>query len=509
MSTTRRARSRTQLPSLSARSRALPTRAVLAGVAVLLWSGGGVLAGDGSGSDNPMLLRGTLSAGCSDPVLCEPGNGPIMRPATATPIAADIPGNCETLWAAGLKSKNCGAAVPKVRAAGQTVKPVRLVDPVSTGSVRQNFVQPVLPALNDDAIKGDWSVAMRGATIVDGRGQRYEAILLPKGSLTFQGSRGDLRLSAGTELSYDSTGLLGVGNGTLAADADHALTRDLGLRTGASLSFGNETVNSVTSPGNVVQGPLIINGGFNVALDRKLGRSTVAISAQLGRQYVGNTVLAGGGTADNAYRQWTSFGFGVHGGFAVTPIVSFIVDGKADRTVFDAASPTLGAAETNWTYTGTAGLEGNWRNGTSASLYAGYTLATYDAKTLSTGAGYVVGGSLGYKFPRGAVVTASLDTAIAPTDTVAGATTRIAYTASLAAHYIINEWLTARGQVGADWAIYPGSSYTEQSLSVNAGFDYALGKHVDFNADYTFGATWTPSNSGQSHRIEAGITVRR
>ena len=181
----------------------------------------------------------------------------------------------------------------------------------------------------------------------------------------------------------------------------------------------------------------------------------------------------------------------------------------ADRAYFDAASADTGLYANNWTYRGTLGLTGEWRGGLTAELYGGYGLTRYDTALLSGGGGFVIGGNLTSPVARGGEITASLETNFSPTDAVPGATTEIDYVADLAGRYIVNDWLTLRSSLGGTWTTYAGVGESALGLTAGAGLDWVLGPHTVLNADYEFGADFTPSRTGFSHTVALGATIKR
>ena len=513
-----------------ARLRALPVAAALfVSVAGL---GAGARAGDGSGTDNPALLRGTFGMGCPVNGTCEPANAVAARTEaalTATdpsqPIAIDAsPANCEALIAAGIVVPDCvapgtaQATVPPATspvaapaAAASSLPPLAplaapqavAIDPMQTAS----FAGSAPPG--DDALAADWSFALRGGTSWDGRGQHYAVTLSPRGSVTAHRQSGELRLLGGLELTYTPGDDMAITGADAAFEVDQSLSRDLTLKTALTLGAVQEKVNAVSSASNVETGETTVIGSAEATLEQQLGRAGFALGASVTRQYVGDTILVGGIASSNTYRSYSGFGFTARASYALTPILTGFVEGEASREVFDAESASFGATTDNWTLRGTTGLDGKWESGLQASLYGGYGLSLYDSDLVEDAGGFVIGGSMLYPMIRGGDVTASIDTSFSPTSSVAGATTRIGYSAYLGARYLVNDWLTLRGALGGTWTIFPGSDYSEEGLSANTGLDWAVGPHTAFSADYDLGATWTPSDSGLSHAVTVGVTISR
>jgi len=375
--------------------------------------------------------------------------------------------------------------------------------PVATGAIGG------VPSGWDDAVTGDWSLALRGTSTWDGLGQSYAVSVGPQGQLTFHRARGEMRLVAGLGLAYSPGGAVRIDSGNGALEIDHALARDLMLRTAFSLSAARETTNALTSPAGQEQGPLSVLGKADAALDMRAGRTGVLIGATMSRQFVGDTTLAGGATSANIDRNWSGFGLRARTSYALTPILTAFVEASADRAVFDAVNIGLGAAADNWGLRGVAGVDGRWSSGLTASLYGGYGLTVYDSALVASGGGYVIGGSLSYPVMRGGEIGASLETGMSPTGSVAGATTKIAYAGTLNGRYMVNDWLTLRGALGGSWSIFPGATYSEAGASAGLGIDWALGPHAAVNADYTFGLNWTPTGDDQSHTVSVGMTFSR
>ena len=524
-----------------ARSRVWPAASALA--ACLCAAASPVLAGDGSGTDNPALLRGTYGLVCETGDTCVPSlaGWPTTRAQTPTsaprvPSGAG-PGNCATLNAAGIYSAECAGATrtvvrqPAPRAVTQPAPVTRAVQPQTTQprtiqpqlmqaprSVAQPVPAPIdpmptaaiagPPALSDDGITGDWSVALKGSTTWDGRGQRYAISVSPSGELTVHQVRGEMRLSAGLDLVYAPGHTLGIDAANGAFEIDHAATRDLTLRTAFRLDGARDSVTAGT-PANVTKGALSLLGSAELGVTYAAGRAGYALTGSVSRQYVGDTGLAGGGTQSNASRNWSGFGLTARASYKLTPILSAFLQASASRAYYDAVNAGLGAVADNWTYEGRVGIEGAWSNGVEAGLYGGYGLTDYDSGLVADGGGYVIGGSLAMPFLKSGEITASLETGLTPTGSVPGATTKVSYDGTLGVSYLVNDWFTLRGALGGSWAVYPGSSYDERGLSAGAGIDWTLGTHIALNADYSFGATFTPTAEDLSHTVSVGMTIQR
>ena len=530
-----------------ARSRVWPAASVLA--ACLGATFVPALAGDGSGTDNPTLLRGTYGLACEAGAACVPSlaGWPTTRTQTqaATPTsvpATSGPGNCATLKAAGLYSAECAgspvastsAPITTAAPVAATPQPIPVVQPVARPVVQQVAQPPVrqprpipvrtvpvtadpvvtssigsAPVLSDDGVTGDWRIVFKGSSTWDGNGQKYLISVSPSGELTFHRARGEARLSAGFDLTYEPGGAVGVDSGNSAFELDQALTRDLVFKTAFRLDGTRDSVNAATTPSNVTEGALALLGTAEAGFDYSAGRAGYGLTATVKRQYVGDTGLSDGATQSNADRSFAGFGLTARASYQLTPILTAYLEAMASRAYYDAVNSGLGDRADNWTYEARAGLSGKWGNGLEASLYGGYGLTDYDSGLVSDAGGFVVGGSLGYAFLRGGTVTASLDTGLTPTGSVPGATTKIAYDASLGASYLINDWVTLRGALGGSWSVFPGASYDERGLSAGVGIDWVLGTHVALNADYAFGATWTPSSEDLSHTVSVGMSVNR
>lgn len=515
-----------------ARSRVWPAASALA--ACLGAAASPVLGGDGSGTDNPALLRGTYGLVCESGAPCAPSlaGWPTTRSQTRTTApslpSTSGPGNCATLKAAGIYSAECAGVTqtpvqqPVPRAVTQPAPAPRTPQPQVMQTVPV-VAQPVSvpvdemptagiagpPALSDDGLTGDWRIATRGSSTWDGRGQRYAISVSPSGELTIHRVRGEMRLSAGLELVYESGREVGIDAANGAFELDQAVTRDVVLRTAFRLDGARDSVNAITTPTNVSQGALSLLGTAEAGIGISAGRAGYSLTGTVSRQYVDDTVLVGGGTQSNAARNWSGFGLTARASYELTPILSAYLEASASRAYYDAVNTGLGARADNWTYQGQVGLEGKWSNGLEASLYGGYALTDYDSSLVANGGGYVIGGSLSYPFLRSGEITAGLETGITPTGSVPGATTKISYDGTLGVSYMINDWFTLRGALGGSWSVYPGASYDERGLSAGAGIDWTLGTHIALNADYSFGATFTPAAEDLSHTLSVGMTVRR
>ncbi len=509
------------------RTRIWPAIGVLTGLALVVTDP--VLAGDGSGTDNPQLLRGTYGLNCVQTGTCPSPASSAMLVTSSGSSSVSGPGNCAALMAAGIVAPECANApeiVPEIRTPPPTpvqtvsVPPVAAPVPVAQ-RVAEVLSDPVPPAIDpirsggvsgpafvgDDGMTGDWSIALRGSSTWDGSGHSYELVTAPQASLTVHRSRGELRLSAGTELMYEQpkdTVSIGAGHASIALD--QVLTRDLMMRNALTLTVDR---NSTDTAAGEAEGPLWLLGSATSELEKQAGRATFTIGAALNRYAVNDTRMNDGTYASNTASSYSSFGLTARVGYGLTPILSAFLQAETSRSYYDAMNARLGAREDNWAAKGTAGLSGKWRSGLEASLYSGYGLVFYDSALVDTGGGLVFGGSLSYPMVRGGALTASLDTTLTPIDSVVGASTEIKYAATAGVRYPVNDWLTLRTGLTGSWSVYPGSSHEQFGFGANAGLDWSVGPHTMFNADYAFDKAWSSSNDDPSHTVSVGMTLSR
>lgn len=495
-------------------------------------------AADGSGTSNADLLRGTVSPGCTNSLLCPPIKSGVQLPAAPSyspgpRVSNNAPANCQALITAGIYAPECSAvqtdlsglgmgstpatqsrtdapisiSLPQPVATVELAPPV-VVDPTTTASIDEGGWKAGVLEADDDAVIADWAITLRGATVVDNAGQTYELVLQPRGSIILQGSRGTTTLSADTEFTQSSDGTFRVGAGNFSASGTHAINRETRGTAALRLSLSQES-DGTSNLGTIQNYPFVASGQAELGITRSFGRFEAGFGGQLRRQYVSETGLTNGTWVSNAHRGLWDAGANVRASYELTPIIGVFSQASATRSQFDVPSPTSGVLEDGWTYVARGGMTGSWRHGVDAQIYAGYAFRQFDSASLTSAGDWIYGGNLVYAPRSGLTFSAALESSISAAGDQTGASTRFDHSIDIGSNYKINDRFTVRTSLGARWASFAGSANLERGYSAGAGLDYQMGKNTLLNADYALSYEDKSGVQNTTHRASVGVTLRR
>lgn len=453
------------------------------------------VAGDGSGADNPDLLRGGLAAGCVDATLCAADKtseqtlaaSPITLEPTPplAPMAATA--SCEDLAAMGYDGADCGL-------------PLRDTDPLKS---------MVGDHATDDALFGDWSVGLRGTVVASTSGARFEAVVAPEGSLRFAapGATASLNGSAEIVQGLNAQARLGAANGS--ATGTYAITRDLDFVGSADVGVSQDSPEWPGASPTINSQPVILGGGGEAGINHRFGKFAAGAGVDVRREVYSNTGYTNGAWVDNSYRNRTGLGGTLSASFSATPVLTAFGEVSADRSVFDAASPSLGVKQDAWTYQGRGGMRGTWGERGQAEIWAGYFQRRFDAGTLAPVEGLTYGGKLDYLTAVGLRLSATLETSVAEAGDVAGATARIGHSGALEASYPVNDWMRLRLSGTGYRNELAGTALRETGYTLGAGVDWTVAPQISVSADYSYGYDELTTSTERSQRVTLGATVSR
>ena len=457
----------------------------------LILAGGGALGGisavlaqgEGSGSDNPDLLRGSLGVGCPPGTLChfpraDLAATPILPPSQPIPLL--IP-----------------ASTPAQVAAPAT--PV--IPPV--------FVPPVAAAPSS---AGDFSygITLRGAYVRSGADERFEMLATPE--------IGFSRAAGATDLAFDASATIvgpqaadpRVEAADVSADIVHRLSPSSGLAFNADLTFAQEDPHglSVTRTG-LAEAPVELAGSLSAAYSQTFGKLNATGTFGLTREWVGPSRLDNGTSIDNSDQASTRYEGALRLGYALSPVVETFAEASAGRTEFDAADSDLGVSRTGTDYALRGGVAANWTDTVTLEASLGSGWREYDAGALAGAQTWLYGASLGWRPTATTQLTASLDTELTPGADGAGASTR--YRAGLGVDHIANSWLGLRASAALEWIAPEDGSPASRIWSAGAGADILIGPHTSATLDYEYGLRENPGAAAPSrdeHRVSGGLSLQ-
>ncbi len=445
------------------------------------------LGGDGSGANNPDLLRGSYEAGCTNPAIC---GAPAPAPKRT---AHDEP-------------MDLASSAPERKPSGDLLAPAMPAEPVlyhaPTASVPPESLGPQVDV--------DWRVTLRGSYENGTRGEAFSIGVLPEVSLARQTRRGRLALGADAKLVREDSGQYRLANTALDFNADTALSRDTELSGGAQLTLSQDGPDDPGVGSDVDMPPRIGTGEIDVALTHRAGRFGVEVRGNALRQLYGDTELEGGGTRSNNYRDRYGFGGAVRGLYRVGGHVDMFVEGSTERDIHDAASPAYGATLDSWTHAVRAGVTGNWDDVVTAEISAGYGLRRFDSDLLDDVPTALLDAELVYRPDDAVEFAARLGTDITAADAADSASAEIAYTAGADWRYMVNDRMTMRASVGGEWTEFADSGETGQSYSAGVGADFNVNAHTMVSADYAYDVSDGSDEAREdSHTVSVGMTLSR
>gem|GEM_PF-460962 len=431
----------------------------------------GFAAGEGSESNNPDLLRGTMPASCYGAAFC----GPIPQHTT------------------------------------------RSVDDDVTVPAYAGDQQPVVPTYYDfspggdpfPSTQADWRLALRGAYRVDRNGTSYEIVVAPSVNLTHKARAREVVFGASAEIVAPRVSSVRVREVEATLNGELALSRNVTGELRANIGVSQDDPGSSSLPAGVSTAPIVVEGGAEAVATRRFGSFFTALRGSITREQHGTSGLAAGGTQSNTDRNTTGLETGLRLGNEVAAHVDAFIEGAVRRDLYDAASRTYGVKADSWSYIAKTGLTGNWHDVLIGEVSVGYTYRNYDNSVFGNVHAALIDASVTYNPDETVAITTSVGTELTADDPITGATSRINYTAGIDASYLINERLTLRGQLGAELAVLRNTGQTETEFSAGTGADFALNPHTDLNADYDYVYANQVSGASDSHTVSLGVTFKR
>ncbi|RDE08397.1 outer membrane beta-barrel protein [Pelagibacterium lacus] len=440
--------------------------------------------GEGSGTDNPDLLRGSYAAGCAPGTLCDFPQVDLFAP----PIVRPMP-------------------LP----AAPAVAPAPLLPPVAA----MPATLPMLP-IEAGAIQprteweGAYALGLRGAYVRTGSEERFELLAIPQISFS--------RAAAATRYDFDANATIvapdssdmRLGGAGVSGTIEHRLAPGAALVFNADLDIEQDAPDGLgVDEANVAQAPTTLSGGVSAAYGQRFGQFDLTLSAGLSNRWMEPTLLADGTMRDNAYRSALAYEGGLRLGYAATPILGTFVSGEIGREDYLAADPDLLASRSGMVASLRAGVTGNWSDVITAEASIGTSWRDYDSPLVRDAQAWLYGVSLGFAPTSTTQFTAGFETELAAGSGASGADA--VYLASLAAHHRINPWLALRASASAQWDVPVDGSATARTYGAGLGTELAIGPHASAEFDYGYG--WRDDGDPAApprdeHRISGGVTLR-
>lgn len=445
--------------------------------------------GDGSGTNNPDLLRGSLGVGCRPGTLCQfPAAdlaAPVVLPAEPLPVPLIAPPP---------------PVVP--------VMPAQQAAPVG-----EPLAMEAMPPVSIDT--SNWGelgygVALRGAYVRSGSDERFEMVAIPSLSYSRSGGTTDLALGASATLVAPQSDDARIGAATISGDVVHRLSPSAGLVFNGDLSLSQDAPDGLSAEeADLSRAPVVVSGGAGLGYTQRFGRFTATGTGDIARDWVGEAVRVDGTVIDNSHEGATRYGGTLRVGYDLTPVVAVFGQGSAGRIEFDGADPDLGASRSGEDFELRGGIAANWSDVVTLEASIGSGWRMFDDSAIAEAQTWLYGAALGYRPTTTTEFTASFDTALTPGTGISGASA--SYGLGLEARHRANSWLALRASAGAQWAVPEDGSSISRSYSAGLGADFTLSQHTIATLEYDYGLREDPAAaiaSRDEHRISGGVSLQ-
>ncbi|GLQ56931.1 hypothetical protein GCM10010862_41900 [Devosia nitrariae] len=356
----------------------------------------------------------------------------------------------------------------------------------------------------------DWSLALRGSFTQDEDGESYEAVLVPRVTLTREGGRSTLVLDTEAELALPLDGETHVEALRLGVSGAYALDSVTDLTGSAALAYEQPNPNDPGVADDVEDPADSISGSVDLGVSRRFGLFSVGLDGGVARTVYGPTIMTGGIEELNGHDNAWTFDTGLRVGYQITPIFEVFGRGSVEREIFDHPVPGLGVKADATQYALVGGLAGNWRGILTAEGSVGVGLRRFDAGALDEITSTLFDARLTYTPDPTVTLSAGFRRTLEAAGVDTSGTARIETRADAELAYTVNRWLRLRAS--ADWwdAELEGSGETEKGYGLGLGTDYRLGAHTQLSADYGFAHTEKSGDTPEdTHRVTVGVTVSR
>ncbi len=461
-------------------------------IAILIVAVGGAFAGaspgfaqgDGSRTDNPDLLRGSLGMGCPAGTLCD------FPPAhlAAAPIA--------------LPTQPALAPAPAMSVETATVPAMEpAISTVST---------PPAPAPTPNAREFEYGISLRGAYVRSGSDERFEMLAIPDVSVSRSTGATDFSLDASASLIQPQSSDPRVGSASVSAGTVHRLSPSAGLAFNTDLALVQDDAAGLTvDEMDLATAPVTVAGSVGAAYTQRFGRLNATGTLGFSREWVGASTRIDGTEIDNSGDSFTRYAGGLRVGYELTPVLEIFGQGDLGRTVFDAADRDLGVSRTGNDFALRAGVATNWNDVVTLEASLGSGWRAYEAGSLADAQSWLYGAAIGYRPTATTQLRASLETQLSPGEREAGASTN--YLAGVELTHAANSWLELRAAAGMEWLAPKDGTLASRLYTAGAGADLILGAHTSATLDYEYGLREDPgaaSTSRDEHRVSGGISLR-
>lgn len=357
----------------------------------------------------------------------------------------------------------------------------------------------------------NWSLALRGAYVLDEQGAHFEGSAAPSVTLSHLFVRGGYDLTARAEIvatGLDGYRLAALG---LSASGEYRLDAVTGVAASLDLSLTQDPPDPPGIPAGVASAPLIGSGAAEVAVSRDIGPLDATVRGTASRTVYGTSTRNDGTIVDNSAQDTWTAGGGFRLGYKVTPILTAFVDGSAEYEFFDQPSPVYLVKLDAVDYALRTGLAARWSSVLEAEASIGLGLRRFADPGFADVVSTLYDASLTFRPDETLSLGASLSTSVGAPGADAAGLARVEYAAAADARYQVNPWLALRGSAGWSYATLAGATTTETAYNAGAGLDYLFNLSTTLAADYAYswsGGSADPAGEAE-HRVTLGVTFAK
>lgn len=356
----------------------------------------------------------------------------------------------------------------------------------------------------------DWSLGLRGAVVETGGTTRFESIAVPSVTFTHKTARSTLDLTFDAEAVLNEDSAARIGSLSLNAKSTYALDAISRVGIESRLKLSQDDPNSANVASNVLEAPLVLSGSAMATFERDFGQTGITARAGWARTRNGETLLDDLTRVDNSYQDTTGYEVGSRLRLGLTPTLAAFVDVGAASELYDYASPSLLVKPDNVTYTGKAGLTGQFGETLAFEGAVGLAFRDFADASLTDVTAALYDASLTFRPSETLELRAGFSSRLGAPGSTAGASAKLEYAATGEAAYRVNPWLRLRGNAGWSRTELLGVGSEEMRMRGGAGADYLLNEHTDLTADYLFTRTLIdPVPAKDEHRMTLGVSFHR
>ena len=293
-----------------------------------------------------------------------------------------------------------------------------------------------------------------------------------------------LRASS-SHVIYDKNSSEDTDDIALQATGRIDVTRDTRIDLEAGYTFGQESRGTAEDDGTAEVQPDETVYTASAGLTQRFNRMIATIRSNLELFEFSDAQLAGGGTQNNADRDYVELAGSLRLGYEWTPAIQPFVEGAYSIRRHDQEVDDDGFRRDSDGLSVVGGVAVDLGPILRGEVSGGYAKRRPDDSALNDVSAIVANASLTWAPTPLTTVTAAVGTSVDET-TVAGSAAAVSRTAELNIAHSLLENLTLNAGAEFEYTRYKGAGITEESYSLNAGMDYLINRNLVVRAGYTY-----------------------